>query len=159
LKAARDAGSVSEETQILAYTAFERQMDYLQRLAGTLRFDLSMIVIRAENPGRDRRTQGRQHSWSAARGDLPVAAPFGSAVRVSNPGGLQYCLLLPGTAAEKAAEIAARLGESLQGPAAERIARQDFRLQRNASMKRLRHREPSSARHAPCYGCRGDRGN
>jgi hypothetical protein len=44
------------------------------------------------------------------------------------PGGLQYCILLPGTTIENAVQIAERLGEGLKGPGAEPIAPARFRI-------------------------------
>jgi hypothetical protein len=124
---ARSAGTVSEETQVLTYKGFERQKEYLMRLASRLRFDLSMIVIRAENPTEigGRRIvsiPGVLHEVSKSmlrRSDLLCEY---------QPGGLQYCILLPGATAEKASAIAARLAESLRGPIAERIAPARFQI-------------------------------
>ena len=124
---ARSAGSVGEEMQVLTHKGFERQKEYLVRLADRLRFDLSLIVIRLENPdeigGRKIVSiPGVLHQVSKSmlrRSDLLCEY---------QPGGLHYCILLPGATAEKASTIAARLDESLKGPAAERIAPAKFQI-------------------------------
>lgn len=126
-EAARDAGSGDDQTQVLTYTAFERQRDYLQRVAGTLHFDLCMIVIRAENADE---IGGRK----AASIPAVLREVSSGLLRSSDllceyqPGGLQYCVLLPGVSAEKTSEIARRLAEALQGPLAERIAPARFQI-------------------------------
>jgi hypothetical protein len=126
-EAARDAGTADQENQILTYTAFERQKAYLQRLAEPLQFDLSMIVIRAENADE---IGGRKAA------SIPGVLKERSAALLRpadllceyQPGGLQYCILLPGTTVEQSEQIAMQLAEGLKGPEAERIAPARFNI-------------------------------
>jgi len=123
----QEARSAGEATQILTHKGMEKQRQYLVQLASRLHFDLSMIVIRAENPGE---IGGRKivsipgvlHEVSKSllrRSDLLCEY---------QPGGLHFCILLPGATAEKASAIAERINESLKGPAAERIAPARFQI-------------------------------
>jgi hypothetical protein len=126
-EAAREAGTADQENQILTYNAFERQRGYLQRLAEPLKFDLSMIVIRAENA--DEIGGRKAASIPGVLRDVSTGLLRPADLLCEyQPGGLQYCLLLPGTPVEQAEVIARQLAEGLQGPAAERIAPARFNI-------------------------------
>lgn len=124
---ARSGEGVDETTQILSYTAFERQRDYLQRLAELLRFDLSLIVVRVENT----EEIGGRKAASIPSVMREVSSGLLSPADLLceyQPGGAQYGILLPGRTLEQAWETAASIEEGLRGPGAERIAPARFQI-------------------------------
>jgi hypothetical protein len=119
-EAARDSGAANEETRILTYTAFERQKGYLQRLADPLGFDLSLIIVRAENPDEIGGRKVASISGVLQEVSAGLLRP-GDLLCEYQPGGLQYCVLSPGSDASHCERVAQQLAEALKGPGAERI--------------------------------------
>jgi hypothetical protein len=126
-EAARSSDAVDEVTKILTYSAFERQKAYLQRLAEPLCFDLSMIVVRAENPDEIGGRKAASIPGVLREVSSGLLKPADLLCEYQ-PGGLQYCILLPGTTIENAVQIAEQLGDALKGPGAEPIAPARFRI-------------------------------
>lgn len=108
-------------TQVLTYSFFERQKEFLKRLAVGVGFDVSLIVVRIDNL--DEVGTRKAATIPTILREISAGVLRGADQLFEyQPGGTQFCIVLPGTSVKNAEIVAGKLEEVLKGEIAERIA-------------------------------------
>jgi GGDEF domain-containing protein len=110
---ARSESVVNTQTELFAYSFLSRQLSFLTLLARRIGFDLTMIVVRLENPdelSEEQRTLvprafGRAVSQALRKTDLAFDY---------QRTGAEFAIVLPATAAKQAHKVIAKLARALE---------------------------------------------
>jgi hypothetical protein len=112
-QAVKSDAVVNPERNMLTYSYFKRQSDYLTKLAKRVGFDLSMLVIKLNDPkslsDADRVTIARQIGESARSALRNVYLAFDY-----QTDGEEYSVLLPGTTQSGAAVVRDKISKELE---------------------------------------------